>query len=336
MSCVGTLSAFPWEELQLWSLQCQVKVRSCPSSTDSLHPHPRRVNNYRLQCIGQGSRVTPHTCSWLLHCQAVWPSFAWVGVFSPFSIPRRWALIDRWGNRGREQSNNLWVSGGFRLRALAWNERVQSCRMSYSKNKFLKIRLSLECNWLGVRSGQWEKELAQLLGREIKPAQAECVISSLILRQRNGNEEEASKEKSPGSKGGSSGVAGLEKQSYPPSYIQWPCVQNARQLICWPGVRRRSVLPCSLQPMDCNRPPGSSVHGDSLGEVLEWVAMPSSRGSSQPRDQTQVSHIAGRFFTIWATREAFSRQAFFDKLDVFNCLCKKSQFCSFKGKTNFI
>ena len=38
--------------------------------------------------------------------------------------------------------------------------------------------------------------------------------------------------------------------------------------------------------------------------VLEWVAFPFSRGSSQPRDQTQVSHIAGRFFTSWATREA--------------------------------
>ena len=38
----------------------------------------------------------------------------------------------------------------------------------------------------------------------------------------------------------------------------------------------------------------------------EWVAMPSSRGSSQPRDQTQVSRIAGRFFTIWASREAHS------------------------------
>ena len=38
--------------------------------------------------------------------------------------------------------------------------------------------------------------------------------------------------------------------------------------------------------------------------ILEWVAMPSSRGSSQPRDRTQVSHMAGGFFTIWATREA--------------------------------
>ena len=37
--------------------------------------------------------------------------------------------------------------------------------------------------------------------------------------------------------------------------------------------------------------------------IQEWVAMPSSRGSSQTQDQTQVSHIAGTFFTIWATRE---------------------------------
>ena len=38
--------------------------------------------------------------------------------------------------------------------------------------------------------------------------------------------------------------------------------------------------------------------------ILEWVAMLSSRGSAWPRDQTQVSHIAGEFFTVWATREA--------------------------------
>ena len=50
-------------------------------------------------------------------------------------------------------------------------------------------------------------------------------------------------------------------------------------------------------PMDCS-PPGSSVHGDSQARILEWVAMPFSRGSTQPRDQTQVSHIAGRLFTV--------------------------------------
>ena len=56
-------------------------------------------------------------------------------------------------------------------------------------------------------------------------------------------------------------------------------------------------------PMDCN-PPGTSVHGILQERILEWVAVPSSRGSSKPRDGTQVSHIAGRFFTVWATREA--------------------------------
>ena len=43
-------------------------------------------------------------------------------------------------------------------------------------------------------------------------------------------------------------------------------------------------------------PPGSFVHGILQARVLEWVARPSSRGSSQPRDGTQVSYIIGRFF----------------------------------------
>ena len=47
-----------------------------------------------------------------------------------------------------------------------------------------------------------------------------------------------------------------------------------------------------------------TVHGILQTSTLEWVAFPISRGSSQPRDQTQVSCIAGRFFTNWATREA--------------------------------
>ena len=61
--------------------------------------------------------------------------------------------------------------------------------------------------------------------------------------------------------------------------------------------------PTLCDPMDCS-PPGSSVHGILRARILEWVAMPSSWGSSQPRDQTQVSCIAGRFLTVWATRES--------------------------------
>ena len=47
-----------------------------------------------------------------------------------------------------------------------------------------------------------------------------------------------------------------------------------------------------------------TVHGIIQARILEWIAFPFSRGSSQPRNQTLVSHIAGRFFTSWATREA--------------------------------
>ena len=43
---------------------------------------------------------------------------------------------------------------------------------------------------------------------------------------------------------------------------------------------------------------GSSVHGILQARILEWVALPSSRGSSQDRDGTQVSHVVGKFFTI--------------------------------------
>ena len=54
--------------------------------------------------------------------------------------------------------------------------------------------------------------------------------------------------------------------------------------------------------MDCSLP-GSSVHRILQAWILKWVAISFLRGSSQPRDWTWVSCIAGRFFTVWATRE---------------------------------
>ena len=61
--------------------------------------------------------------------------------------------------------------------------------------------------------------------------------------------------------------------------------------------------PTLFDPMDCS-PPGSSVHGILQARIPEWVAMSFSRGSSQLRDGTRLSYIAGRYFTIWATRVA--------------------------------
>ena len=66
------------------------------------------------------------------------------------------------------------------------------------------------------------------------------------------------------------------------------------------------VISDSLRdPMDCSLP-GSSVHGILQARILEQTVMPFSRGSSRPRDWTQVFHIAGRFFTMWTRREALS------------------------------
>ena len=54
-------------------------------------------------------------------------------------------------------------------------------------------------------------------------------------------------------------------------------------------------------------------HGILQIRILEWVAFAFSRGSSQPRDWTQVSHIAGRFFTIWGTKEAWEIKDWINK-----------------------
>ena len=83
------------------------------------------------------------------------------------------------------------------------------------------------------------------------------------------------------------------------------CLSTESQEIIWKDILRwtherenRSVMPDSLW-----------LHGlyspwNSPGQNTGWVVFPFSRGSSQPRNWTQVSHIAGRFFTSWATREA--------------------------------
>ena len=62
----------------------------------------------------------------------------------------------------------------------------------------------------------------------------------------------------------------------------------------------------SLQAHGLYSLPGSSVHGILQARILEWVAISFSQGSPQLRDQTWVSYIAGRFFTVWATRKAQS------------------------------
>ena len=83
-----------------------------------------------------------------------------------------------------------------------------------------------------------------------------------------------------------------------------PCVIQHLPLLCLIA----QCCPTLCNPMLCSLP-GSSVHGGLQARILEWVVMHSSRGSSQTRDQTQDSHIAGGFFTVWATREDAKKES---------------------------
>ena len=73
------------------------------------------------------------------------------------------------------------------------------------------------------------------------------------------------------------------------------CIAALKLLSCCCCLAAQSCLTL-CDPMDCN-PPGSSVYGILQARILEWVAIPFSRGSSWPKDWTQVSCIAGGFFT---------------------------------------
>ena len=80
----------------------------------------------------------------------------------------------------------------------------------------------------------------------------------------------------------------------------WECSSLTPPWSCWFS---HSVVSDSRGPMDCS-PPGSSVHGISQARTLGGLPFSLSSGSSWARVWTWVSCIAGRFFTIWATREA--------------------------------
>ena len=96
-------------------------------------------------------------------------------------------------------------------------------------------------------------------------------------------------------------------KNLPPTSCYWPPASSpsaAVQRVCplLPRCYALSLLvsqacPALCDPVACC-PPGSSVPGMLQARILEWVAMPSSRGSSQSADGTQVSRIVGGFFTM--------------------------------------
>ena len=87
-------------------------------------------------------------------------------------------------------------------------------------------------------------------------------------------------------------LATLQRQVF--DQTEFLYIQTLKFCLKWSIVKVTQSCPNLCNPMDY------TVHGLLQARILEWVAFPFSKGSSQPRDQTKVSHIAGRFFTIWA------------------------------------
>ena len=92
----------------------------------------------------------------------------------------------------------------------------------------------------------------------------------------------------------------------PVNFWQCPPCADGFQLTLIGWVLVIQSCPTLCNPTDCSQP-ASSDRGILQARILEWVAIPFSRGSSQPRDQTPVSCIASKFFTIWATRSSSGR-----------------------------
>ena len=97
---------------------------------------------------------------------------------------------------------------------------------------------------------------------------------------------------------------------------------------CAAAAKSLQLYPTLCDPMDYS-PSGSSVHGILQARILERLAIPSSQGSSQPRDWTQVSCIPGRFFSIWVRGKI--RQEYRDLLNEEVMLTQKLNLLKWKA-----
>ena len=86
-------------------------------------------------------------------------------------------------------------------------------------------------------------------------------------------------------------------------YIAWGTILILLGSTLMEKNTKKNVWLSEWKSLSCD-PMDYTVHGILQARILGWVTFPFSRGSSQPRDRTQVSCIAGRFFTSWASREA--------------------------------
>ena len=98
----------------------------------------------------------------------------------------------------------------------------------------------------------------------------------------------------------------------------------------WRAKVKTKVKVSQWCPALCN-PTDYTVHGILQARILEWVALPFSRGSSQPRDWTQVSHTADEFFTSWAIGEPIGEPKNSTKINITQGHMAASRKCLKRG-----
>ena len=112
-----------------------------------------------------------------------------------------------------------------------------------------------------------------------------------------------------------------------------PCI--GRWILYYCEVKVKSLSRVRLcDPGGCSQP-GSSIHGILQARILEWVAISFSRGSSQPRGRTRVSHIPGRRFNLWAPRLAPPKSPHLIFTLISSDLCPRTMLCGTLGALVF-
>ena len=139
-----------------------------------------------------------------------------------------------------------------------------------------------ELNWSEMSMARWKSsQLWRFQGRRLLPISAERLW---------------------GQWAGCPGAMWMNlTELYPQRHMEGalhPWTDHHRQYCVLPIVKVAQLCPTLCDPLDY------TVYGTLQATILEWVAYLFTRGSSQPRDWIQVSCIAGRFFTSWATRES--------------------------------
>ena len=214
--------------------------------------------------------------------------------------------------------NRTW---GDRTRDSTALDRLDNARASASEVVRISIRISLQVQWLGIRLPMQGTRVRSLVWEDatcfgatepmshnywsLRALEPLCCNKWSHRSEKLGHHHKEARSTQPEK---ALPIAMMIEHNQKKRSIKWVFLSHSIGSISYYEVNWSEVAqlcPTLCDPMDCSLS-GSSLHGILQARVLEWVAISFSRGSSWPRDRTRVSHIPGRCFNLWATKEAHS------------------------------